>query len=145
MRLGLGNVQALMWFLNSLDLAREPIHHASCLWSWKWWGTQPAAWSQRLFQVLTVGQVLLKNPSELWNFLKFCFLLPFLRVGCQAPLSLGFSRQEYWSGLPCPPPGDLPNPGIEPTSLMSPASAGKFLTTSLFKELPLHSQQGPAE
>ena len=35
----------------------------------------------------------------------------------QAPLSMGFSRQEYWSGLPCPPPGDLPNPGIEPRSL----------------------------
>ena len=38
-------------------------------------------------------------------------------VTCQAPLSLGFSRQEYWSGLPYPPPGDLPNPGIEPRSL----------------------------
>ena len=38
-------------------------------------------------------------------------------VACQAPLSMGFSRQEYWSGLPCPPPGDLPNPGIEPGSL----------------------------
>ena len=37
-------------------------------------------------------------------------------VACQAPLSLGFSRQEYWSGLPCPPPGDLPNPEIEPRS-----------------------------
>ena len=37
----------------------------------------------------------------------------------QAPLSLGFSRQEYWSGLPCPPPGDLPDPGIEPVSLTS--------------------------
>ena len=34
----------------------------------------------------------------------------------QAPLSMGFSRQEYWSGLPCPPPGDIPNPGIEPRS-----------------------------
>ena len=34
-------------------------------------------------------------------------------VDCQAPLSMGFSRQEYWSGLLCPPPGDLPNPGIE--------------------------------
>ena len=34
-------------------------------------------------------------------------------VACQAPLSLGFSRQEYWNGLPCPPPGDLPNPKIE--------------------------------
>ena len=49
---------------------------------------------------------------------------------CQAPLSMGFSRQEYWSRLPCPPPGDLPNPGIEPTSLMSPALAGMFFTTS---------------
>ena len=41
-----------------------------------------------------------------------------------------FSKQEYWSGLPCPPPGDLPNPGIEPVSLMSPALAGGFFTTS---------------
>ena len=38
----------------------------------------------------------------------------------QAPLSMGFFRQEYWSGLPCPPSGDLPDPGIEPMSLMSP-------------------------
>ena len=37
-------------------------------------------------------------------------------VARQAPLSMGFSRQEYWSGLPCPPPGDLPYPGVEPTS-----------------------------
>ena len=38
-------------------------------------------------------------------------------VACQAPLYMGFSRQEYWSGLLCPPPGDLPDPGVEPTSL----------------------------
>ena len=37
-------------------------------------------------------------------------------VAHQTPPSMGFSRQEYWSGLPCPPPGDLPNPGIEPSS-----------------------------
>ena len=42
-------------------------------------------------------------------------------VGCQAPLSMGFSREEYWSELPCPPPGDLPDPGIKPTSPASPA------------------------
>ena len=48
----------------------------------------------------------------------------------QAPLSMGFPRQIYWGGLPCPPPGDLPDPGIEPTSLLSPALAGKFFTTS---------------
>ena len=41
-----------------------------------------------------------------------------------------FSGQEYWSGLPCPPPGDLPHPGIKPMSLMSPALAVRFFTTS---------------
>ena len=46
----------------------------------------------------------------------------------QAPLSLGFSRQEYLSGLPCPPPGDIPHPGIKPASLGSPALAGRFFT-----------------
>ena len=50
-------------------------------------------------------------------------------IACQAPLSMGLSRQEYWSGLPYPPPKDLPDPGIEPTSLMSPALAGGFFTT----------------
>ena len=45
-------------------------------------------------------------------------------------LSMGFSRQEYWSGLPCPPPGGLPDPGIEPLSLTSPALAGGSFTTS---------------
>ena len=40
-----------------------------------------------------------------------------------------FSRQEYWSRLPFPPPGDLPDPGIEPASLASPALAGSFFTT----------------
>ena len=50
-------------------------------------------------------------------------------VACQAPLSLEFSRQEYWSGLPFPTPGDLPNPGIEHASLVSPALAGGFFTT----------------
>ena len=48
----------------------------------------------------------------------------------QASLSMGFSRQEYWDGLPCPPPGYLPDPGIEPTSLTSPALAGGFFTIS---------------
>ena len=52
-----------------------------------------------------------------------------------------FSRQEYWSGLLCPPPGDLPDPGIEPVSPISPALAGRFFTTSatweVFLELAL--------
>ena len=51
-------------------------------------------------------------------------------VAHQFPLSVGFPRQEYWSGLPCPPPGDLPNPGIELASLMSPPLTDRFFTTS---------------
>ena len=50
-------------------------------------------------------------------------------VARQAPLSMGFSRQEYWSGLPLPPPGDLPDAGIEPKSPAAPAMAGTFFTT----------------
>ena len=53
----------------------------------------------------------------------------------QAPLSMGFPRQEYWSGLPFPPPEDLPDPGIEP---VSPTLAGRFFTTE-----PLGRPSGP--
>ena len=54
----------------------------------------------------------------------------------QAPLFMGFSRQEYWSGLPCPPPGDIPDPGIKPASLRSPALAGEVFTTSAPQPTP---------
>ena len=50
-------------------------------------------------------------------------------VARQAPLSMGFPRQEYWSSLPFPTPWDLPNPGIEPESSESPALAGRFFIT----------------
>ena len=51
-------------------------------------------------------------------------------VACQPPLSMGFSRQEYWSELPLPTQGDLPDPGIKPSSLASPTLAGGFFTAS---------------
>ena len=51
-------------------------------------------------------------------------------VSCQAPLSMGFSRREYWSGVPCPLPGHLPDPGMEAASLRSPALRGRLLATS---------------
>ena len=57
------------------------------------------------------------------------FLTPWT-VACHVSLSIGFSRQEYWSMLPCPPAGDLPDPGVEPVSLVSPALAGGFFTIS---------------
>ena len=58
------------------------------------------------------------------------FAIPWT-VARHSPLSMGFSRQEYWSGLPFPPPGDLLNPEIESMSLISPALAGGFFTTEL--------------
>ena len=80
-----------------------------------------------------------KPPSSLLLFTLLLLLLlsRFSRVrffgtpqtiARQALLSMRFSRQEYWSGLSCPPPGALPYPGIEPKSLKSPALAGRFFT-----------------
>ena len=66
------------------------------------------------------------------------FLTPWT-IACQASLSMGFSRQQYQSGLPRPPPGDPPNPGIEPTSLMSPALSDEFLTSTIWETLKKRS------
>ena len=66
----------------------------------------------------------LSRFSCVWFFAKLW------TVACQAPLSIGISRQDYWSGLPHPPLGDLPDLGIEPTSLRSAALTGRFFTTS---------------
>ena len=66
-------------------------------------------------------------------------------VACQAPLSVGFSRQEYWSGLPYPPSGDLLNPGTEPASLMSPALAGGLFNTSATWDAFLFFQASPCK
>ena len=66
--------------------------------------------------------------SEPLIWIKVCYSLSPVRLfatpwtaACQASLSMGFSRQEYWRGLPCPPPGNLPHPGMEPRSPASPA------------------------
>ena len=88
---------------------------------------------------LAQGLVLQISKMKPRNMKHACVLSCFSRVWLfatpwaiarQTPLSMGFSRQEYWSGLPCPPPGDLLDPGIKPTSLLSPALAGGFFTTS---------------
>ena len=57
-------------------------------------------------------------------------------IACQALLCVGFCRQVYWSGLPCPSPGALPHPGIEPASLTSLSQAGRLFTTSATWEAP---------
>ena len=83
-----------------------------------------------LYASFTIGLLL--------SYLHACVLRPFSpvqlsatlwTVAHQAHLSMGFSRQEYWSGLPCPPPGGLSDPGIELESLVAPALAGGFFTT----------------
>ena len=62
-----------------------------------------------------------------FNHVQLCTTL--CTVACQAPLSLELSREEYWSGLPYPPPGDLSDPGIKPMSRMSLLLTGGFFTT----------------
>ena len=90
-----------------------------------------------------------KDLSDYTGLIQMCVLSRFSRVwlftslwtvACQAPLSKGSSRQEYWSGLPHPPPGDLPNPGIKPASLMSPALGGRFFTTCTTWEAQIITQ-----
>ena len=58
-----------------------------------------------------------------------CLFVTPWTVAHQVPLSMAFFRQEYWSGLPCPPPGDLPDPGIKPTFLHVSCIVGGFFTT----------------
>ena len=64
------------------------------------------------------------------KLLQLCLFVTLWTIAHRAPLFMGFSREEHWSGLPCLPPGDLLNPGIEPAFLMSPALADRFFTTS---------------
>ena len=70
------------------------------------------------------------HPSTLSHFSHVQLFETLRNVAHQAPLSMGFPRQEYWSGLPCPPLEDLPDPGIKPGSLTSPALADRFFMTS---------------
>ena len=74
---------------------------------------------------------MLSHFSHVWLFVTLW------TVARQALLSMGFSRQIYWSGLLWPPPGDLPDPGIEPVSFKSPALAGGFFTPSATWEAPV--------
>ena len=92
-----------------------------------------------LSEVFHMSIDILNCDSFFLNLFDLCLLSQFScvwlfvtlwTVAHQGPLSLEFSRQEYWSGLPFRPPGDLPDPGMEPKSLTSPALAGGFFTNS---------------
>ena len=80
---------------------------------------------------------MLSHLSHVW----LCVTLWTLAL--QAPLSMGFSKQEYWSGLPCPPPGDFPNPGIKPASPISPALPVDSLPLSHQGSPSLRIYKGP--
>ena len=77
-----------------------------------------------------------QNPKiaskSVFVYAQFCLTLhkPMDYIAHQTPLFMEISRQEYWSGLPLPPQGDLPYPRTEPTSLVSPAFSGRFFTIS---------------
>ena len=89
--------------------------------------------------------ILKPKPLDYWDvcWVQLLSCIWFFRiprsVAHQTPLSMGFVWQEYWSGLPFPPPGDLPHPGVDPESLVSPALAGGFFTTGTTWEAPCNS------
>ena len=98
-------------------------------------GAQSGSWEQERPPVFPGGHVwVFRTRADLpvrvcvrANSLQSCPILwdP-MTIALQAPLSMGFSRQEYWSGLPCPPPGHLPDPGAEPAFLAPPALVVEF-------------------
>ena len=86
------------------------------------------------------ARMCVRMPRLVW-----LFATTWTVVARQAPLSMGFSRQKYWSGLPFPTPGYLPDPGTEPVSLTSPASAGGFFTSAPPRKPPLpHPPKKPS-
>ena len=100
----------------------------------EYWIEFPVLYSRFSLGIHFVRAYMLSCFSRVW----LCATL--WTVACQAPLSMGFSRQEYWGGLLCPPPADLPDPGIEPKSLTSPALAGEFFTASATWEALFYTQ-----
>ena len=104
------NLVVTSWqqILDSTPLVFSCFHAGSCWTRLKFW--VPRNMLSRISRV--------RLFATLWT------------VALQAPLCMGFSRQEYYSGFPCPSRGDLPDPEIEPASLMSPALAGGFFTAS---------------
>ena len=100
----------------------------------KWSLCHGEEWACRKFYISIVldfrlPACVLNWCSRVWLFGVWLLATPWT-VAHQAPLSMGFSRQQHWNGLPCPLIGDLPDPGIEVVSLLSPALAGRFFTTS---------------
>ena len=121
--------------------AAEELIIAPNRWAKVIWETRGGDLASKMPEMMTVAGL------EVQSLVMTCVCVPshfscaqsfatLWTIACQAPLSLGFSRLEYWSGLSCPPPGDLPNPGTEPKSLTSPELARGFFTASTSWEAP---------
>ena len=111
----------LIPFELKLSTGKKKSRRESCEWSFTWGKMRTIVWeaacqialrncSKKVDRKVSVYAILMKAE---YMKLSTCFSWT---VACQAPLSMEFSRQEYWSGLPCPSPADLSNPGIEPRS-----------------------------
>ena len=114
--------------------------------SLRWWATSPfletvesihlCTWEGPIQFLLSIFFSTTKKPvtTPAWEHAKLPQMCPtvWYPIDCSLPGSSvhGFSRPRYWRGLPCPPPGDLPEPGTETRSLVSPERAGRFLPTS---------------
>ena len=102
---------SIIWYILPI-----PAPLICCLWS-QIWSLFLWAWLFLKYNwPTTVCQFLVYNKHAHCCFSHVLLFVILWTVAHQAPLSIGFSRQEYWSGLPCPPPGDLPNLGIKPKS-----------------------------
>ena len=122
----------LNWYESAMGLHNGTSQFAKCFCKYK---------RDEIYRGYGIGHIFIYQKPEAQKFRWLVWKVKMLVAQCvwlfvtvwtviqQAPLSMEFSRQEYWSGLPCPPPEDHPNPGIKPVSLASPALAGRFFTT----------------
>ena len=145
--------QRWSWFFPSVFILCSPLTIAVCCCRWVYWKNHSLLVSS--LPCVFLGSLTRSSLSH--SFASKCHLKSKVRMrvcmhaqslqSCptlcspmdcthQAALSTGFFRQEYWSGLPSPSPGDLPDPRIELASLASPALAGRFFTTSALWEAP---------
>ena len=106
------------------------------VWFWRSWSTavysalthpfSPPSWFSFNKHIWHVGHMVINVECESVSCSVMSDSTTPWTVAHQAPLPIGFSRQGFWSGLPCPPPGNFPNPGIKCTFLISPSLAGRF-------------------
>ena len=125
------NNKKTTWLKNGPKVLRATSLNKIYTWQISMWKDTPNIWHKET-QIKATMKYLLWNEIQHTSYVLSCIQLlatPWT-VAHQAPLSMEFSRRKYRSRLPFPPPGDLPDPGIKSSSLMSPSLAGGFFTIS---------------